>query len=72
MRPYDKPVAIKLKWVRYKRGFQEPSSIEFGIFMDKLAMDASEVTTMVQPKGEESRGKRVIYISIATHLPRKK
>ncbi|XP_058817250.1 uncharacterized protein LOC131680552 [Topomyia yanbarensis] len=49
------PASIKLDWVRYKRTFHEPSLKEFGLFMEGLVADASEVTTLVHPKVDTSK-----------------
>ncbi|XP_062703806.1 uncharacterized protein LOC134286238 [Aedes albopictus] len=52
------PAAIKLDWVRHKRLFVDPSLKEFGEFMDRLVVDASEVTTLIPPKSSGSNSER--------------
>ncbi|XP_058819112.1 uncharacterized protein LOC131681975 isoform X2 [Topomyia yanbarensis] len=52
------PAAIKLDWVRHKRAFKDPSLKQFGEFMDRLVVDASEVTILVHPKNESVQTER--------------
>ncbi|XP_062712190.1 uncharacterized protein LOC115260083 [Aedes albopictus] len=52
------PAAIKLDWVRHKRLFVDPSLKEFGEFMDRLVVDASEVTTLIPPKNSGNNSDR--------------
>ncbi|XP_062712088.1 uncharacterized protein LOC134289722 [Aedes albopictus] len=49
------PATVKLEWVRFKRMYRHPSLKEFGEFMETLVADASEVTTLVQPKPGASK-----------------
>ncbi|XP_062541305.1 uncharacterized protein LOC134209335 [Armigeres subalbatus] len=61
------PASIKLEWVRYKREFDEPSLKEFGEFMDRLVVDASEVTTFVAPKKENTHTDRTKH-NLKAHI----
>ncbi|XP_055589749.1 uncharacterized protein LOC129741947 [Uranotaenia lowii] len=49
------PAHHQLAWVRYKRSFPEPTLKEFGQYMEELAEDACEVTTLVPPKPETAK-----------------
>ncbi|XP_062709246.1 uncharacterized protein LOC134288424 [Aedes albopictus] len=52
------PASNKLEWARFKRGYAEPTLKHFGVFMEELVYDASEVTSPIQQKTTVARAER--------------
>ncbi|XP_062703755.1 uncharacterized protein LOC115259735 [Aedes albopictus] len=52
------PASNKLEWARFKRGYAEPTLKHFGVFMEELVYDASEVTSPIPQKAAVGRAER--------------